>query len=355
MTARRVAARHARDRARLAAAMRRQARLAWAKVDRDSIFESWSAQVPRLLVVLTAGQRAAAATADPYVTGVLAEQDAAGAQHDEQVNPDAFAGVASDGRDLATLLQLPAIVALTAIRQGRDVERAVTAGGALAELAAHTQTADAGRVADQVALVGRRHATGYVRMIVGATCSRCIVLAGRRYGWNAAFKRHPHCDCVHIPTAEDTADDLRTDPRKAFAAMTAAEQDRVFTKVGAQAIRDGADMNQVVNARRGANGLTPAGARITADEARMLRGGRDIGRLQPVNVFGRDLFVTTEGTTTRGVAGVRLDARNTGTKTKGGRYRSARAPRLMPESIYQIAGNDRAEAIRLLRRFGYIT
>ncbi len=57
--------------------------------------------------------------------------------------------------------------------------------------------------------------------------------------------------------------------------------------------------------------------------------------------------------TTRGVAGTRLGAKVDGVKT-GGRYRSAKAPRLMPESILQIAGTNRDEAIRLLRRFGYI-
>ncbi|GIF08667.1 hypothetical protein [Actinoplanes siamensis] len=66
------------------------------------------------------------------------------------------------------------------------------------------------------------------------------------------------------------------------------------------------------------------------------------------------MYVTSEGTTTRGLAGVRLGARTDGVRGKGRRYRSARAPRLMPETILQIAGNDRQEAVRLLRRFGYL-
>jgi hypothetical protein len=78
--------------------------------------------------------------------------------------------------------------------------------------------------------------------------------------------------------------------------MDAAEQDRVFGKGGAQAIRDGADMAKVVNARRGM---------VTAE-----------GRL-----------FTTEA--------------------------AGRTPRLMPEQIYRDAAS-REDAIRLLRRFGYI-
>lgn len=113
-------------------------------------------------------------------------------------------------------------------------------------------------------------------------------------------------------------------------------------------------MGQIVNARRGALGLTPAGARITGPEARILRGGRERGHLQATDVYGRQLLVTTEGVTVRGTAGVRLGARETGTRKPGDRYRSAKTPRLMPESILQIAGDDREEAIRLLKRFGYI-
>jgi hypothetical protein len=334
--------------------LRQEAADAWARVDPARISETWLQQIPRLLLLLTGGQHAAAVSADRYVTEVLVEQ---------RINPAAegrldamsLSGIASDGRPLESLLAQPGIAAKVALAGGETIERAMTAGGALAQLIAHTQVADAGRIADGVALTGRREAPGYVRMTVGKTCSRCIILAGKFYRWNAGFKRHPHCDCVHIPAAESDSNDLRVNPRKTFDAMTAAEQDKVFTQSGAQAIRDGADMNQVVNARRGAAGLTPAGARITAAEAKLLRGGRDVGRLETRSIFGQDLFVTTEGNTTRGQAGRRLGANADGVKKAGGRYRSAKAPRLMPESIYQIAGADRDEAIRLLRRNGYIT
>src|SRR5688500_1052764 len=64
------------------------------------------------------------------------------------------------------------------------------------------------------------------------------------------------CDCVHIPVAEDTSDDLRTNPRAYFDSLSVAEQDKAFTKAGAEAIREGADMNQVINARRGMHEAT---------------------------------------------------------------------------------------------------
>lgn len=136
--------------------------------------------------------------------------------------------------------------------------------------------------------------------------------------------------------------------------MSQAEQNRIFTRAGARAIRDGADMNQIVNARRGAAGLSVPG-RLTAEEQRMLRGGRDRGRLTRQPVYGQEVFTTTEGTTRRGLAGRRLGAwSEDATRRRGARYRSARTPRLMPESIYELA-EDREDAVRLLRRFGYIT
>lgn len=115
----------------------------------------------------------------------------------------------------------------------------------------------------------------------------------------------PRCDCVHIPSAEDTADEIRTDPKKTFAAMTADEQDKVFGKAGARAIRAGADMSQVVNARKG---------------------------MYTASVGGQKVAATTAGS----------------------RIRSTKAIRLMPEQIFRQADGDRDEAIRLLRRFGYL-
>jgi hypothetical protein len=111
--------------------------------------------------------------------------------------------------------------------------------------------------------------------------------------------------------------------------MSEQEQNKAFGKASAQAIRDGADIGQVVNARRGvATAAGPGGRRIT---------------------------YTTEGTTKRGLAGRRMGDL---AKQPGSRYRRTRSMRLMPETIYQEAarnGWDRSEIVRQLERFGYIT
>lgn len=307
-----VAQRHARQRVALARRAAREAARLWRQVDRSRIALDWMAALSSTTAAVATAQALAAALADPYVDALLGSYGLP-LESTGSVQAAALAGIASDGRELRTLLYQPAITALTEIKGGASPAGAMNAGRFVLDMITRTQVADAGRAADSVALATRPRLDGYVRLPVGGTCSRCLILAGKWYRWNAGFQRHPRCDCTSIPAMEDVAGDLRTDPRAAFTAMPAAEQDRVFTASGAQAIRDGADMNQVVNARRG---------------------------VATASVYGRDLVVTTEGRTVYGLAGKRLGA--------------AKTPRLMPESIYRIADGNRDEALRLLRRFGYI-
>ena len=265
----------------------------WANVDRGNISASWRLLLSRALAALAAAQLAAASLADRYTDQALGDRDAAG-----RVLPQGFAGIASDGRPLITLLQQPAITALEQIKGGASPARALASGRFTLDMITRTQTADAGRVAVGTAIAARPQATGYVRLVVGKTCPRCLILAGRRYGWNAGFKRHPACDCRHVPVAEDVPGDVATDPKAAFNALSREEQDRAFGKAGAQAIREGADMARVVNARRGIQ--TAADGRLYTTEA------------------------------------------------------AGRRPRLMPEQIFREAGSNRAEAVRLLRLHGYL-
>lgn len=352
----------------------------WNEVDEDDLSASWFRRLRELLARITGAQREAARDADTYVDAVLRAQGVtparadtgAPAQGDRQpgsVRPEALSGIASDGRPLETLLENPVVATKIAIASGHDTDVAMATGRATLEMAVRTQVADAGRVADSVAITTRER-VGYVRMLVPpGDCARCIILAGRFYRYSEGFLRHPNCNCIHVPSVEDVNDDLATDPKAYFQSLSEAEQDRIFTKAGARAIRDGADMNQVVNARRGAAGLTAAGARLTRDEQRMQRGGGDRGELQRTDVFGQQVFTTTEGTTTRGLAGQRMREQGARTTRESGETVTRRArggevqrtvnrrrvqtPRLMPESIYELA-DSREEAIRLLRRFGYI-
>lgn len=259
----------------------------------------------QLVQIVAAFQLLAARDSASSVPLMLAEQGIP----DEPVGAvatAALAGVASDGRTLDGLF-------------------AQASGPGSLDLMVATQIQDAARFAAGIATVARPNVTGYVRMLNPPSCSRCAVLAGRFYKWNQGFLRHPKCDCRHIPSTEALAHDLTTNPNDYFASLSGAEQDRLFTQSGAQAIRDGADISQVVNAWRG-------------------------GGVREAQVFGQNVKVTLEGTTSRGVAGKRLGALS---KDGTSRYRRSQIPRLMPESIYAYA-TDRDDAIRLLRRFGYI-
>ncbi|MEU4570842.1 hypothetical protein [Micromonospora sp. NPDC023956] len=185
-----VAEEHAAVRRRYARIVADEAVRLWGQVDAANIAGSWRVLLLRLLVVLTGAQQAAAGRADAYLDEVL---DVQGVDPTAvaRVDPAALAGVASDGRDLADLLYQPVISTLVGIRSGMAVGQALAGGGASLDMITRTQVADAGRVADQVAMVARPQATGYVRMLVGRSCSRCAILAGRRYGWSAGFQRHP--------------------------------------------------------------------------------------------------------------------------------------------------------------------
>jgi hypothetical protein len=310
----RIALEHQRRQAAQARKAATEARKLWALIDQKNIGRSWTEQLARLFTAVSGAQQLSAAASDEYVDEALAAQGVSGAASGT-VRADALAGVASDGRSLASLLYQPAITSLQAIGAGAAPARALTLGQVHLDMIVRTQVADAGRVADGMAITARPHATGYIRLVSAGACSRCIVLAGKHYAWNKGFLRHPRCHCRNVPAAEDHADDVRTDPHRYFDSLSPAEQDKTFTVAGAQAIRDGSDIGQVVNGRRG---MSSAGGRLT----------------------------TTEATTRRGIAGKQLRAANRG---------RPQPQRLMPEEIYKVAGEDRNRALQLLHRNGYLT
>lgn len=173
----------------------------WRQIDHGNIAASWGSQLPQALAVLGTSQATAAASAGLYVDDALEAQGIASSAAG-RIRPGAFAGIASDGRALASLLLEPAITALSQIKQGASPARALNSGRFVLDLIGRTQVADAGRVAVGTAIAARPHAHGYVRMVVGKTCSRCLILAGRRYGWSAGFQRHPRLP-LRLPSRAD--------------------------------------------------------------------------------------------------------------------------------------------------------
>lgn len=253
----------------------------FAAVDPARPVESWTGRTAQAVqALLTAAQASAARGATDYVAAMLAmqghEADPAGL-----VPAAAFAGIASDGRPLDTLLLQPVQEIRGFVDAGMSPAQAKEIGQRHLRRIVVTEVADAARVPTGVAIVADRTVHGYIRMLTPPSCARCVVLAGAFYRWNAGFQRHPGCDCVHIPAAVHVSAEA-TDPKRYFASLSPAEQDRIFTRAGAQAIRDGADLGRVVNARRG---MYTAGGRKYTTEATTRRGtGRRV-RMMPEQIY----------------------------------------------------------------------
>lgn len=331
-------------------ALAKQAALAaaavWAAVQYADLDASWSAVAVRAENLLAAGQYAAAAQATEYLLAQVAAQDVVSSA--TYVNAGAFAGRAADGRALSTLLQQGVIDVKVAIAAGMSRQDSMLRGlGSLTTIFVN-ETAQAGRNADQVGITGQRAMTGYTRMLRPPSCSRCIILAGKFYRWNTGFARHPHCDCIHIPAAESSGvKDTRTNPRATFDSMTKAEQDQTFGMANAQAIRDGADLGQVVNARRG---MASFDSSTTIEGANVQRGrygnqmATTTGQLDPRQRAqnGRHGGYNPLAPKSKRYAGV-------------GQFELADVARLTPRAIYDLAGDDRDLAVMLLRRYGYLS
>jgi len=273
---------HQEARERISEAAARASRTLWRQVDPDAIRPSWLAILARVLVIVSSGQLATARATDPWLLALLAPT--------------------GEGR-------------------GVPVAHAMARGEALLDVVTRTVIADAGRSADSVGMVARPAVTSYIRVVEGGACNRCIVLAGREYGVSKAFARHPKCHCGMEPVTREHKP-TPVDPKDLYASMSAAERKSAFGEAAVKAIDEGADIAQVVNARRGMSSAV---------------------------VYGQKILKTTEGVTRRGIAGQRLKR----FEGAGARAQSSR-PRLMPEEIYKQADGDRDHAVRLLKFHGYI-
>ena len=301
-------------------------RRAWDQVDPDAISESWEEPSVALAAVLTRLQSEAALDGARSVPGALADQGFE-VEPEYTVKPRAVAGFAGAGYEPVDVLESGPIVAKSRIAQGWTVEAALAAGGAVVSGIMQTAMADAGRQGQMLAIHSRPK-VGYVRMLNPPSCSRCALLAGRPSG-REPFARHPRCDCRAIPGLEGWEQDLTMNPMEYFNSLDPAEQARIFTKAGAQAINDGADIYQVVNARRGMKTVQSPGS--------------------------TKWLVTSEGTASRrGRAARAMDAAGLSVRSRDNvmRFRLTRQ-RLMPETIYQISTGPE-DTQRLLRMYGYI-
>lgn len=301
----------------------------WRGMNPMSLDAGWDEIVPELERVVSTAQMTAARQATAYVNAA----GEGGALVRSVLVPAAFAGATREGREIAPELYSAVTTTKRLVGAGAGFPAAFRAGAAFMSVLVGTIVSDAGRSADSTIAVGKG-LTCSVRVIQPGACSRCAILAGVT-GYRASFQRHPCCRCTSLPLRDDdvpTGFFRSTD--EYFESLSKAEQDRIFTKAGAESIRLGADPMKVVNARRGAGGI-----------GYNARGSGRVapGRLRPVTVGTRtdgtpiQVYATTEGTTRRGIYG-----------------RRTKQVRLMPESIMQMSSTPE-QARELLAKYGYLS
>jgi hypothetical protein len=299
----------------------------WSRADPARLESEWTARAPQLAAAVSSAQLEAAQQATGYIASTVGGTAALAAQ--------SFSGVTREGREIAPELYSVGVGA------------AFQAGTALMSILAANTIRDAGRSADNTLAVANG-ALYSVRVVSPGACSRCAILAGVK-GYRTDFERHPECRCFSMPLRDnETPEGFFQHPSDYFESMTEVEQDRVFTKSGAWAIRNGADPIKVVNARRGAYKTST----LRAD------GSYSRSRLRPVTIGVRpdgsplQVYATLEGTTARGAWG---RGRSELVKVGDERYRRSNTLRLMPESVMKMTTSESPERIReLLKRYGYI-
>lgn len=313
MTVPSAAQQHQAERETQAAATAAAVRAVWGGVDPEDLEASWLARAVLAAELIRAGQLAAASSAEPWLT-----QEAGPGEG--TLDPEAAAAATGD---LTGPLLYPLLIAFNRLRRGFSTAMSILSGAAFLEMVTRSLVADAGRIADMAGMIARPRVVSYVRVVHLPACARCIILAGREYTLSDGFLRHPNCDCSLAPRRPGDTWELPL-PTSLFEGMTPAQQRRGFGAAAVDAISEGADIAQVVNARRGMTTATR---------------------------YRRTVQITTEGTTRRGVYGSR---RAKFEKVPGSKYARAKTPRLMPEEIYRLADGDREHAIRLLKKNAYI-
>jgi hypothetical protein len=216
----------------------------WKRMRPDAMDASWQQIAPQMTVFTAGAQLAAAQAGVEYVPNVLEEQGIPD-RPQALIRPQAFSGIASDGRSLPGLLEGAVVRSKRSVLIGKDGGDALADGQRWLEQAMHSAVADAVRDATQAAIIARP-TIGWVRIVNPPCCSRCAVLGMRFYRWHEPNPRHPGCDCLVQPTSEAEADQYLVSPRKLY------EMGAITDLSGKQRARldDGADMSKVLNESR---------------------------------------------------------------------------------------------------------
>lgn len=306
----------------------------WRHNASDDFGESFALCMPEMFGLLDDAQLMTASEALELTPESMASLDGMSrvelpAQY--SADPHQWVGVNGNGFDTIDVMWGAVTRGKQVIANGGTVDVALHVIELGFEARMRTCLADTQRSAAIVAGHARNPYVGYVRGLTPPSCGRCVVLAGRPCG-SEPFERHPRCDCIAVPTA-----------KKPSTAVTSANDyldgldDRQLVKVlgsraNARAWKDGADLNQLVNAYRRKGSVSTA------------------------QVYDRRIKYTVEGTTKRGYASGRMISAGYAKEfvKNGGRYTKVDRPRLMPETIYQICEKTGKDPRRMLYDYGWI-
>ena len=292
---------------------------------------SFTAIMPALFASLDRAQLDTAADSVSTTPETMRELDGHPLYAHYPVDPRQWVGVDGAGYDTLDTMWGAVVAGKRAVARGIDEGVALKVIETELEQRARTILADTSRSASSMAARSRHHTCTYVRALTPPSCGRCVILAGQLSGMRP-FERHPRCDCIAV-YASRMPEGACADPRQYLDGLDDHELAHILgSRANARAYRDGANLNALVNAYRRKGGVGAA------------------------QVYDRTIKYTTESTTRRGYASHRMiNAGYAKSFTKnGGRYTRVDRPRLMPETIYQIAGNDHDRAIRLLHNYGWL-
>lgn len=272
---------------------------------RDDLDSSWARVGPRVSLLTASAQLGAARAGAAYVPATLDElRQSVDAEAAPALESLAVRAQSLDGTVYGSLDDL--LYGAVVRARSADVEslrERLAVGGQWLDMLVRTQVSDAAKQAAGLAMYSRP-GVGYVRYVNPPCCQRCAVLAGSSSA-PTAFPRHPACDCLAVPTTRPAA--------KGLTPTVTPDQVKDLTKGQRFTLDHGADLGQVVNAKR-------------------------------YRVAGNGAFRST----------VAPDGMTT---SAGSLYARAvpRGARLTPEGIFRVyADRPRAEVLDALRANGYL-
>lgn len=306
--------------------------LTWREHADDDFDMSITNAMPDLLGLLDAAQLATARDATRATAASMQRQIGARTSQAWQIDPRQWVGVNGNGMPTWQTLAGAVINGRQAIHEGLPTTIALERMGVTLVIRSRTALADTYRGAAESTARSIRYSCGYVRALNPPSCGRCVLLAGQPCG-RIPFERHPQCDCIAEWTPNGIDTSMLASPREYLDSLDDQQLARALgSRANAHAYKDGADLNQLINAYR------------------------HRGDVRTAQIYDQRIKYTIEGTTRRGLAASRMKAAGYAKEyiKNGGRYTRVDRPRLMPESIYRICGDDADKAHEMLRNYGWI-